>query len=300
MAILFFAVFLSGCAVTEELSCPENYILAGDVCCLDMNANGWCDNREAGDGPGQCPESCDDSDECTFDLCDKGTGYMCVNRPVRPCCGNGVCERGESYSTCSEDCSREGPPISLVSLSSWVDQLGRYAVVGELKNDLQTAVEDVRIELIFLDNESRTVGTIKTLSRISPLSPGQKSPFSVYFSGKYGMVHKIDDVKVDISYEETDDIPYSEFDIVESSGSYNARGGYDIVGGVRNTGPQKGRMMIIVASFNDKDGDIVAEKSTYIQPDSDEKPGETHQFFIGIPKESARHVHTYTLQVDTN
>ncbi len=48
-----------------------------------------------------CPGGCDDLNFCTVDSCVNG---VCVYSPVVPCCGNGVCESGESVSSCVLDC----------------------------------------------------------------------------------------------------------------------------------------------------------------------------------------------------
>jgi hypothetical protein len=48
-------------------------------------------------------ESCDDLDECTTDMCNSDT-LLCSNVIVPNCCGNGICEPGESPE-CTADCS---------------------------------------------------------------------------------------------------------------------------------------------------------------------------------------------------
>jgi len=48
-----------------------------------------------------CPGGCDDLDFCTTDACVSG---VCVNTPIVPCCGNKVCEPGETADTCPLDC----------------------------------------------------------------------------------------------------------------------------------------------------------------------------------------------------
>ena len=48
-----------------------------------------------------CPESCDDYNACTIDSCVSG---VCVNTEVSSCCGNGVCEEGETGLNCKSDC----------------------------------------------------------------------------------------------------------------------------------------------------------------------------------------------------
>jgi hypothetical protein len=57
-----------------------------------------------------CPASCDDLQFCTRDSCVNG---QCVNEPIVPCCGNGVCEAGEE-GVCSVDCSPQVSPQSVI------------------------------------------------------------------------------------------------------------------------------------------------------------------------------------------
>ncbi|MBN2142337.1 hypothetical protein JW711_03315 [Candidatus Woesearchaeota archaeon] len=51
-----------------------------------------------------CPNSCDDFDECTEDFCSEKTNFECVHKSLDDCCGNGRCELGETYETCTDDC----------------------------------------------------------------------------------------------------------------------------------------------------------------------------------------------------
>ncbi|MBW2980825.1 SEC61-beta family protein [Candidatus Woesearchaeota archaeon] len=50
---------------------------------------------------------CEDGDPCTTDFLALNE---CVSRPIIPCCGNGKCETGETYTTCSDDCPKPPPP----------------------------------------------------------------------------------------------------------------------------------------------------------------------------------------------
>jgi len=51
----------------------------------------------------ECPEGCNDFTRCTEDFCKEG---RCVFVPIRPCCGDGVCDEGEGFISCSEDCAQ--------------------------------------------------------------------------------------------------------------------------------------------------------------------------------------------------
>jgi hypothetical protein len=53
-----------------------------------------------------CP-NCDDENNCTEDLFDYDK-QRCVNGEIVPCCGNGVCEPGETYEECAADCVKTG------------------------------------------------------------------------------------------------------------------------------------------------------------------------------------------------
>jgi hypothetical protein len=52
----------------------------------------------------KCPLSCDDGNKCTIDYCSPATNYECKHEEIRPCCGNGICETGESFQSCPDDC----------------------------------------------------------------------------------------------------------------------------------------------------------------------------------------------------
>ncbi|MBW2995971.1 hypothetical protein KY332_01590 [Candidatus Woesearchaeota archaeon] len=68
-----------------------------------------------------CPDSCDDKDACTIDYCGKETSYVCVNQRVRPCCGNDICEGGETSDNCRADCKEVEVYIAPAAAESLTD-----------------------------------------------------------------------------------------------------------------------------------------------------------------------------------
>jgi hypothetical protein len=59
-----------------------------------------------------CPVSCDDSNECTIDMCSAKTNYQCENTVLLNCTGNGICEIGEYPSVDCPVCDDGNPCTS--------------------------------------------------------------------------------------------------------------------------------------------------------------------------------------------
>lgn len=53
----------------------------------------------------ECPDGCNDYNQCTTDRCVEG---VCKYQPFTPCCGNNQCEPGETAAACPQDCQQRG------------------------------------------------------------------------------------------------------------------------------------------------------------------------------------------------
>jgi len=125
------------CVGTPKNYCDGSVLYFGATCqsgqwiyqteyCTYGCENGACKHQS-------CPLSCDDGNPCTVDYCSESTSYACFHDPLNgaqrgcsgnagnckryvcknggcitenliPCCGNSICEEGETFSTCSKDC----------------------------------------------------------------------------------------------------------------------------------------------------------------------------------------------------
>src|SRR3989338_6096818 len=55
----------------------------------------------------KCPLTCNDNNICTRDYCNDKTNFLCVNEQIKSCCGNDLCELGESTLICNQDCKEQ-------------------------------------------------------------------------------------------------------------------------------------------------------------------------------------------------
>src|ERR1051326_1659483 len=70
--------------------------------------------------------------------------------------------------------------ISILSSSSFTDDLGYYHIVGEVKNTSPTdSMNYVKIVSTFYDNIRRVVGTDFTYTNVDLLKPAEKSSFEL-------------------------------------------------------------------------------------------------------------------------
>ncbi len=99
----------------EEASSTGSEVIEDTGDCFDNIMNGDEGGIDCGGrcSPCQsCPDSCDDNDKCTEEICSPDTNYECVYSPIIPCCGNDICESLESSESCAADCTGFIPPAN--------------------------------------------------------------------------------------------------------------------------------------------------------------------------------------------
>jgi hypothetical protein len=73
-----------------------------------------------------------------------------------------------------------GSMISILSSSSFTDDLGDYHVVSEVRNNSPTdSMNYVKIVSTFYDNTGKVVGTDFTYTNVDVLRPAEKSSFEI-------------------------------------------------------------------------------------------------------------------------
>jgi len=93
LAVLAAILLVAGCVVNDScLDCDD-----GNPCTQDSCLSGECSHQKLA-GP---VEGCYGVGGCTEYSCFDGA---CIPQKIMKCCGNGVCDFGENYSSCLMDC----------------------------------------------------------------------------------------------------------------------------------------------------------------------------------------------------
>lgn len=96
-----------------------------------------------------------------------------------------------------------GNGISILSSSSFTDNLGYYHVVGEVKNNSPTDLMNyVKIVSTLYDNARKVVGTDFTYTNVDALRPAEKSSFEIILNDA-AQSQKVDSYKLSASGDKT-------------------------------------------------------------------------------------------------
>ena len=101
-----------------------------------------------------CPDSCEDDNACTEDVCSDETNFECVHTEIVPCCGDGVCDEEEE---CEEDCKTEiDTELIFVNISNLFGDIDYYELGGVFKklffeientNDVPVVIEQINLKV---------------------------------------------------------------------------------------------------------------------------------------------------------
>src|ERR671923_411838 len=138
--------------------------------------------------------------------------------------------------------------ISILSSSSFTDDLGYYHVVGEVRNNSPTdSMNYVKIVSTFYDNTRRVVGTDFTYTNVDVLRPAEKSSFEIILNDAT-QSQKVSSYKLTVSGDKTEALPAS-LKLSVGDSHLDSIGYFHIVGEVTNQGSQKATYVKVSGAF---------------------------------------------------
>ncbi len=188
--------------------------------------------------------------------------------------------------------------VSILSSSSFSDDIGYYHVVGEVKNNSpKDSMNFVKITSTFYDDAGKVVGTDFTYTNVDVLRPAEKSSFELILTDA-AQSQKVSSYKLSTSGYKTESLPAS-LKLSVGDNHLDDIGYYHIVGEVTNQGNQKATFVKVSGAFYNSSNVVVAADFTYTDP-KDLEPGQTAPFEITVSAPTANEITSATLNVDSN
>ncbi|MBW3002760.1 hypothetical protein KY338_06390 [Candidatus Woesearchaeota archaeon] len=98
-----------------------------------------------------CPESCDDGNAGTQDICDASTKFFCEHRPIPGVCGNYVCDANENPCTCPVDCGPCADGGTYITFAC-INNACVAQLKGGISQESQSLFDDRKIGAFHLQN----------------------------------------------------------------------------------------------------------------------------------------------------
>ena len=159
----------------------------------------------------------------------------------------------------------------VVDINSFTDSIDALHFIGLVRNTGTVDLEFVEITVTLRDANNTLVAVESGYTSLDVVPVGQVSPFSVLFLEAPA---EWSTYEIDIQGEEADFLdPYTEFEVVSSTGRIPSFGGYEIVGEIRNTGVANAEFVEVIAVLYDVNNRILGVDFTFTEFDIVEAGG---------------------------
>ena len=179
----------------------------------------------------------------------------------------------------------------------YIDDDGTLHIVGEIENNTNVPLNQIKITAKLLDGDGFQIGQISGETTTNVLMPGMNSGFDIIITG-YDL-HAITNHDLEFDYKITD--PKNQaIEIISSELKNDGQGNLVISGMLENQGEITANMINVIATLYDRDGNVVAISNIRLQPDF-LRAGDSTFFIVPIyEKSQAVHVVDYTLIAESD
>ncbi|MEM2141550.1 CFI-box-CTERM domain-containing protein [Nitrososphaera sp.] len=146
--------------------------------------------------------------------------------------------------------------FSFQNESSYVDETRIMHVLGEVRNDSQSAATNVRITASFYDSQGNLLAEQTQAPKIRVINPGGVAPFETRYIDS-ATVSQVARYELAATGQEAESKPAS-LKILSASSRLDVLGLYFINVNARNDGSETATNPIVIATLYDKDGKVVA------------------------------------------
>ena len=139
---------------------------------------------------------------------------------------------------------------------SYVDETKVMRILGEIRNESETAVRNVLIKASFYDIEGNLLDEFQRAPELRVINPGESSPFEILYSDQK-TVNMITNYTMS-AIGQTTEPKEKRLKIISSNSRLDLLGVYYINAAARNEGQETANNAIMIATLYDSDGRVIA------------------------------------------
>jgi len=139
---------------------------------------------------------------------------------------------------------------------SYVDETKIMHILGEIRNDSDSAMKNVRIMISFYDKEGNLLDQYQRTPALQVINPGESSPFEILYLDP-DSVERVANFTTTAQGQDTE-LKETELEIISSNSRLDILGTYYINAVARNNGQEEASNAILIATLYDKDSRVIA------------------------------------------
>ncbi len=154
--------------------------------------------------------------------------------------------------------------VNILNDQHYVGDDGAFHVVGEIQNNLESAINQVNVSVTLYDEAKNVVMTKETMSLVNTIMPEMKGPFDVIFLNI--KPEQIKSYSLDMDFS----ISQPKGQVIEITSSELSRDNHNnliISGNVENNGETTANTIAVIATLYDRDGNVAAVSRVHPEPD---------------------------------
>jgi hypothetical protein len=155
--------------------------------------------------------------------------------------------------------------VQILSHSYYIDSLGYLVVVGEVQNTGPNYIQQVILGGTASSSDGTSVDATGQSAYATYLGPNEKAPFYIEFfdqnseNGGIWLGTDVSDISLQvIQAEPTQNYTYRDITVKDDSGRVRQDGAYWVTGNIKNTGTQTATDLIIIGTYYNSAGTVVA------------------------------------------
>ncbi|MFB5604508.1 MAG: FxLYD domain-containing protein, partial [Candidatus Nitrosomaritimum aestuariumsis] len=154
--------------------------------------------------------------------------------------------------------------VSIQNDQQYIGDDGAFHVVGEIQNNLEMPLNQVRVFVTLYDENQEIISTKETQTLVNTIMPEMKGPFDFIFSDL--KPNEIKSYSLDFEYSISD--PKGQ--VIAITSSELTRDNFNnviISGTVENNGENTANTVAVIATLYDREGNVAAVSRVHPEPD---------------------------------